>query len=223
MLPNDRKEAMGLAERLVSALERKLQEEVVATSPAGSGVYIPLTVEAVDTHVYFYAPVNTDRCLDLLRNIRELDNRLRNERLSRMIPDDVPATPIWLHIQSGGGGMFSGFNLLDQLAMIKTPIYSIVEGICASAATMISMACTKRFIMPSSFMLIHQISSVAWGTYEQIKDDVHLLDMAMERLYSFYTGKSNLTKTQVKAYLKKDTWFSAEECLENGLVDEILT
>jgi ATP-dependent Clp protease protease subunit len=88
---------------------------------------------------------------------------------------------------------------------------------------MISMACTKRFIMPSSFMLIHQISSVAWGTYEQIKDDVHLLDMAMERLYSFYTGKSNLTKTQVKAYLKKDTWFSAEECLENGLVDEILT
>jgi len=181
-----------------------------------------LTVETCDNHVYFYADVDSDRCLALIKEIRELDKMLRNERLTRDLPDDFPYTPIWLHVNSRGGFLTDGLSVSDQLARIKTPIYSIVEGRAASAATLISISCTKRFILPSAYMLLHQLSVKTWGTYEQIKDEVKLLDMMMKQLTKFYVGCSKLTEKQVKVFLSHDSWFDAEECVKLGLVDEIV-
>jgi ATP-dependent Clp protease protease subunit len=195
--------------------------EIVEVPVAESNIVPKLTVETSDNHVYFYATVDSDRCLALIKEIRELDKDLRNERLTRELPDDFPHTPIWLHINSGGGSLFDGFGLADQLVHVKTPIYSIVEGYTASAATLISMSCTKRFILPSAYMLVHQLSSMAWGTYEQIKDDVHLMDMAMERLIDFYAVHSNMKRKAIKKMLSRDSWFNANECIEKGFVDGI--
>lgn len=181
-----------------------------------------LTVETIDNHVYFYSAVDSDRCLALIRAVRELDVRLRTEHISRMLPADYPKQPIWLHINSGGGYLFDGLGISDQLMQIESPIFSIVEGYAASAATLISLACTKRYILPSSFMLIHQLSGMAWGTYEQIKDEVKLLDMAMKRMVLFYTQWTKIKAEEVEELLRHDTWFDANECLERGLVDEIL-
>jgi ATP-dependent protease ClpP protease subunit len=221
----------GLLGRLVNSVERFVDNnKAVDPSPPSTaserqsgGDYVPMTVEQSGAnHIYFYAKVNTDRCLDLIKKIRDIDGTLRNERIDRMLPDDYPQIPIWLHIQSGGGELFTGLNVADQIATIQTPIYSIVEGVCASAATLLSMACAKRFITRSSFMLVHQLSSWGYGTYEQLQDDLHVMDMMMERLYDFYGSKSSLSKENIKAILRRDSWFNAEECLENGMVDEIL-
>lgn len=219
-----------LGERLVGSLERiadKFADAQQPTTPAGEGGksggdYVPMTVETVGTHLYFYAKVNTDRCLDLIRRVRELDGVLQNEREARMLPKEFPLVPIWLHIQSGGGELFTGLNIADQLATIRTPVYSIVEGYCASAATLISAACAKRFITPSSFMLIHQLSSWAAGTYEQLQDDMHVNEMLMDRLYAFYGERTKLKVKDIKDFMRRDSWFSANECIEKGLVDEIL-
>lgn len=178
-----------------------------------------MTVETVDNHIYFYSRVNADRTLDLIKRIRETDTRLRNEQISRNVPE---STPIWLHIQSPGGGLFAGLSVSDQLKQIKTPIYSIVEGYCASAATLISMSCNKRFIQPSAFVMIHQLSSIAWGKYSDIIDEVHLLDMAMHRLEQFYIEHSNLNEKVVKELLSRNSWFNAMECIEHGLVDQLM-
>lgn len=196
--------------------------EVAVSTPIGNEHVDPLTVESVYNHVYFYSGVDSDRGLALMRSLRETDNMLQNERGQRQIPSEHPQTPIWLHIQSGGGGVFAGLAIADQLKQIRTPIYSIVEGYCASAATLISMACSKRFIQPSAFMLIHQLSSVAWGTYEQLKDDMHLNDMLMNQLVSFYEKYTNLDKETITEKMKRDSWFNATESLENGFVDEVM-
>ncbi len=180
-----------------------------------------LTVETVDNHIYFYADVDSDRCLALMRSIRQVDSSLRQEYLSRDM-EGLPPTPIWLHIHSYGGDLFTGFSVADQLAMIKTPIYSIVEGICASAATLISMSCVKRFILPSSFMLIHQLSGVKWGTHEQFKDEMTLQSKAMDRLVEFYARRSRVSVEDVRSMLMRDYWMDAETCLKQGFVDEIL-
>lgn len=198
-------------------------DEAEAPSPIGQiEAHVPLTVETIYNHVYFYADVDSDRCLAMIRTIRELDNSLRNERGSRSLPDDFPMTPIWLHIQSNGGGLFAGMAAADQLAVIRSPIYSVVEGVCASAATLISMSCARRYILPGAFMLVHQLWSVAWGKYEELKDEMHLLGMAMERLTDFYERRTNLSREEVAEMLKRDTWMDAERCLELGFVDEIM-
>lgn len=181
----------------------------------------PLTVESVNNHIYFYSDVNSDRCLALMKEIRNKDEQFRNEYISRSLPKEFPMIPIWLHINSPGGGLFSAFAVADQIKKIKTPVYSIVEGYSASAATVISMSCAKRYIQPNAFMLIHQLSSFMWGKYEEMKDDMHLCDMAMDTLISFYKDNSNLDEKKIKELLKRDSWFSTEKCIEMGLADSI--
>jgi len=181
-----------------------------------------LTVEKVDNHIYFYAHVDSDRCLDLLRSVRELDSELRAEQISRGL-EDAPMTPIWLHIHSYGGDLFSGFSTADQLQLIKSPIYAVVEGVCASAATLIALVCQKRYILPNSFMLIHQLSTIMWGTHEEFKDEMHLQTKAMERLVQFYAQHSNLEADDVRDLLRRDYWMDAETAVEQGFVDEILS
>ncbi len=187
---------------------------------AGDGT-TRLTVETVDNHVYFYADVDSDRCLALMRTLRETDSQLRTEHLSRGL-EGQPMTPIWLHIHSYGGDLFSGFSVADQLAMIKSPVYSVVEGICASAATLIAMSCAKRYILPNSFMLIHQLSTVVWGTHEQFKDELSMQSKAMDRLVSFYADHSNVSEDDIRKMLMRDFWIDAEAAVQHGFVDDIL-
>ena len=181
-----------------------------------------LTVETVDNHVYFYADVDSDRCLALIRAVREADSELRTEHLSRGL-EGQPLTPIWIHIHSYGGDLFTGFSVADQLAMIKSPVHAVIEGICASAATLIAMSCARRYILPNSFMLIHQLSSFMWGTHEQFKDEMNLQNKAMERLVQFYVQRSNVTEAQLREMLTRDFWLDAETCVEHGFVHEILS
>jgi len=205
-----------LADRAIRAVGEN------AATPEGESSTPKLTVETYNNHVYFYADVDSDRCLAMIKAIRDIDNQLRNERETRSVPEEIPHVPVWLHIQSNGGSLFTGLSMADQLATIRTPIYSIVEGCCASAATLISMSCTKRFILANSFMLIHQLSSMKWGKYDEFQDEIHLMDMLMDRLGGFYTSHSKLSKTKIKQMLQRDSWFDAEQCLKIGLVDEVL-
>lgn len=183
-----------------------------------------LTVETVDNHIYFYAPVDDDRCLDLIKQIKELDKKLIHERLSRSLPDDFPFTPIWLHINSPGGSPFSAFAVVDQLNSITSPIWSIAEGVTASAATLLHLSCDKRYMQKNAYMLIHQLHSMAWGmySYEQQKDDMILSDMLMENFTDFYVKHSSMDRDDVAKRLKRDSWLNSTMCVELGLVDEIL-
>lgn len=181
-----------------------------------------LTVESIENHIYFYSDVTPDRCLALIRAIREIDVWLRNERLSRSIPEDYPMQPIWLHINSGGGDLFSGLAISDQIKQFKTPVYSVIEGYAASAATLISMACHKRYILPNSFMMIHQLSSMTWGTYEELKDEVFLQEMVMNRMLDFYANNSNMERAEIENMLKRNSWMDSKQALERKFVDEVI-
>ncbi len=179
------------------------------------------SLTVISNHIYFHSAVNVDKGLALLQELRELDTSLRNERLTRELPEDFPLTPIWLHINSGGGDLFAGFAIADQIKAIHSPIYSVIEGVCGSAATLISLPCSRRFITPNSFMLIHQLSSAMWGTHEQFKDEMILQNMAMEKLKVFYRYYTKLSLTRVRKLLERDSWLDAEQCVIDGFVDEI--
>jgi ATP-dependent protease ClpP protease subunit len=179
------------------------------------------TVEIADNHIYFYSDVNSDECLKMMRAVRETDLQLRSQQVARGI-EDTAQTPIWIHIHSYGGDLFSGFSIADQLKLIKSPIYTVVEGVCASAATLIALSGNKRYILPNSFMLIHQLSTMAWGTHEQFKDEMNLQENAMQRLVRFYGAHSKMSEGELRDLLKRDYWMDSETCLKNGFVDEIL-
>uniref|UniRef100_A0A6C0KCJ9 Protease n=1 Tax=viral metagenome TaxID=1070528 RepID=A0A6C0KCJ9_9ZZZZ len=168
-------------------------------------------------HIFFYSDVDQNTCLDLNRKINDLNKEL----LKYAIDYDCEPPNIYLHINSNGGCLLSALSTVDAIKNSRIPIISIVEGCAASAATVISMVCQKRFITPNSFMLIHQLSTGVYGKYEEIKDDFINDTKFMERMYALYREHTDMNDTKIKAVMSRDIWWDMEECVDNGLVDGV--
>ena len=113
-------------------------------------------------------------------------------------------------------------STIDIIVNSHCPIYTIIEGYAASAATMISIVGEKRYIQKNSHMLIHQMSSGFWGKMEEIKDEIKNLNKLEERLTKIYKKYSNIPDKKYKNILKHDIWWSSKRCKKYNLVDEII-
>jgi ATP-dependent protease ClpP protease subunit len=171
--------------------------------------------EKENNHIYFYTDVNPESCLDLNRKITALNKEL----LKYAIDYDCEPPNIYLHINSYGGCLFSALSVVDTIKNSRVPIVSIVEGNAASAATMISMVCNKRYITPNSFMLIHQLSSACSGNFEALKDEFLSDTKLMELIYKLYRENTTMSEKEIKTVLKRDIWWTSAECIKAGLVD----
>lgn len=175
-------------------------------------------IERDANHIYFYSEVNRDAIYELISLINEIEEE--NKMLSfKMKIDPIP---IYLHISSYGGCVFSAFNVIDIIKSCEVPIYSIIEGCAASAGTLMSVVCDKRFIRPSSYMLIHQLSSGCWGKMCEIEDEVENLKDFMERIKSIYMENTKIPKKELTELLKHDLWLNSAKCMKYSLVDEIM-
>ena len=184
-------------------------------------IHPPLTVESNENHVFAYTFMTSDRCLAIVKELRSVDEMLRRERLSRMLPDSFPMIPIWLHLQSDGGELYPAISLAETIPTVPSPIYGIIEGCVASGASFVALACTKRFMQPGALLMVHQIQSMIGGSFAVFQDEMKALETLMAWVVQFYTSHSRLTKETVAEMLKRNSYFSASEALEAGLIDAI--
>jgi ATP-dependent protease ClpP protease subunit len=186
-------------------------------------------------HIYFNGDVNNTNIINLIKNIQQrndefdknqtktLEELTKNTKYTKigdkfMTSDtkfliDIKPAPIYLHITSFGGSVLSCMPLLDAMERSKIPIYTVVEGYAASAATMISLYGVKRYITKNSYMLIHQLSAGAIGSYAKLQDN-------FENCTAFMTRIKNITLNEIEDQLRHDHWFDAEKCISVGLADE---
>lgn len=197
-----------------------MDESIEALSPNMSDskdYYGNLTT--AENHIYFYQEVTPKTIMKLGLAIKSIEQQLINLATNLSL-SQVPA--IHLHINSGGGCAFSGLAGAGHILKSQIPVFTYVEGNAASAATIMSCVGAKRFITEHSFMLIHQVSTDFWGTYENLKDEKESMDALMDMVSSIYLKHTGLKKKQLKALLKRDLFLNAESCLELGLVDEVM-
>ena len=148
-------------------------------------------------------------------------NDLNKELLKYSIEYDCPPPSIYLHINSIGGDLLSPFGTVDTILDSRVPIISIIEGCCASAASIIAMVCKKRYMTNHSFILIHQLSTSVSGKYQELKEDFENDTKFMEELCKLYKKHTKMTEKKIKQVLQHDLWWTSEMCIENGLVDGI--
>lgn len=175
------------------------------------------TIDTIGTHVYFYSDIVPDRALALMRALREKDGTLRAEALSR----GASVPPIWLHVYSEGGELPVALGLADQIAALPIRVHSVIEGMAASAGSILAMACHRRYITPRSTIMIHQLACAVAGTHEEHRDAMVYNEILMRQLGDFYVEHSTLTRDKIEAMLRRDTWLTASQALEYGMVDEI--
>ena len=138
-----------------------------------------------------------------------------------------PGKPITLIIHSPGGSVDAGFAVWDQIKMISSPVTTLVTGLAASMGSILSLCAAKgrRFATPNARILIHQ-PSIHGGLRGQASDlEIHAREILKLRariiaLYVEATGKDRETIAQA---IERDTWLSAEEAKDFGLIDKIVT
>jgi len=181
----------------------------------------PAILEIVNDNVYFYSDIDRDSYLYLVKTIKEKEEEL----LIRQIRYSLSEPPIiHLHINSYGGWAHSGFASYDFIRTLKVPVYTYVDGVVASASSLLSLAGKKRYIYDNSFVLIHQISQTYWGsfTHEEIKDDAENMKNLMESLRKVYLQSTKIPENELDLLLKRDLYLPSTKCLEYGIVDEII-
>lgn len=177
------------------------------------------SVTTLSNHIYFYTEVDTQTIQTLTQSINQLGNELATQAV---IQDRaIDSVSINLHINSYGGSLLAGFAGYEAIQHSKVPVTTIIEGYAASAGTFLSIAGNKRIIRPNAYILIHQLSSVMWGNFEQLSTELTNLDKFMENIKQLYLKHTTISKKKLEKILKKDVWFNADEALEHGLVDEV--
>tara|TARA_R110002051_G_scaffold42791_1_gene87496 strand:+ start:247 stop:864 length:618 start_codon:yes stop_codon:yes gene_type:complete len=182
-----------------------------AAPPSGGSV-----TKVVENNIYFYGDITESNALELNASLYEMDKKLSVANLFL----DVNPT-INLRINSYGGSLFAGLATVDSIRNLKSNVHSYIEGAAASAATLISVVCAKRYIGKYSKMLIHQLSASSYGKYTELEDDMENNKHLMDTIKEVYKEYTKVPMKKLNEILKHDLWFDSKTCLELGLVDKI--
>lgn len=129
--------------------------------------------------------------------------------------------PITVRINSGGGDVFAGCEIYNMLKNHDGEVTIEIHGLCASIASVIAMA-GKCKMSPLAEIMIHNVSTRAQGDYRDMEHTAEVLKKANKTISNAYTIKTGMTDTEVQDLMDKETWFTADEALEKGLIDEIM-
>lgn len=175
-------------------------------------------VEFSHNRIYFYSGVTRPKILQLNKGIFNLNINM----LSKSGPLDYAPPPIMLHINSYGGSVFAGLSAVDYIKNSKIPVHTIIDGCAASAATLMSCVGSHRMMHKNACMLVHQLSGMMWGKFQEMQDDMENSEMLMEKIKNIYREHTKIPKKEMDNILKHDIWWEADKCLLYGLVDELV-
>lgn len=175
-------------------------------------------VDFSHNRIYFYSGVTRPKILQLNKGIFNLNVNM----LSKTGPLEYEPPPIILHINSYGGSVFAGLAAVDYIKNSKVPVNTVIDGCAASAATLMSCVGSHRQMNRNACMLVHQLSGVMWGKFQEMQDDMQNSEMLMEKIKNIYKEHTKIPKKEMDNILKHDIWWEAEKCLQYGLIDEII-
>ena len=137
----------------------------------------------------------------------------------RAIPPDNALT---ISINSFGGSVYTALSIYSLLKNHKGQITFRIDGTAMSAATIITSVPNARVIMPrGAMMMIHKVSVGIYGNVDDLKKTVEDIEKLEKNVLDIYAEKTGKSVDVIQALMDKETYFTAEEALEFGLVDEI--
>ncbi|HHB1925842.1 TPA: head maturation protease, ClpP-related [Bacillus cereus] len=128
---------------------------------------------------------------------------------------------IHLYINSFGGSVFDGISIYNQLKRHSSKVIVHVDGIAASAASLIAMAGDEIIMPANSMLMVHRASTFARGNREVFEQQLNALDKIDQSVTNTYMKRFVGERSEMEELLKNETWLTAEECKAFGLCDEI--
>lgn len=126
-----------------------------------------------------------------------------------------------IHINSPGGSLFDASAIYSRLADHPSQKHVYIDGLAASAATIVAMVGHKIFIRANANMMIHLPSGLAIGNAHDMRKVATALDTITESMVNVYNKRTGQERDQIRSWLDAETWMSPEQAVERGFADEV--
>ena len=143
--------------------------------------------------------------------------RLFREQLNAGTGDIV------IYVNSPGGDCVAASQIYTMLMEYKGRVTVKIDGIAASAASVIAMAGTEVLMAPTALLMVHNPLTVAIGDTEEMQKAIAMLDEVKESIITSYELKTGMSRAKLAHLMDAETWMNAQKAIELGFADGILT
>lgn len=164
-----------------------------------------------DRIIHFNTEFNEESCnvaVAQLLYLNSLDNR-----------------DIQIYINSRGGSVVDGLSVIDSINLIDSSVSTTCLGLAASMGAVL-LSCGekgKRYVLPHSRVMIHQVSSGMSGTYSDLKIELEQTERCKQDLYKILSENMDKPFDEIEKLCDRNNWFIGDEAVELGIVDKVLT
>ena len=188
--------------------------------------YIPIVIEKdgqIERSFDIYSRLLKDRIIFIGTPINDfVANCVVAQILFLQMQD--PKKDIHIYINSPGGSVTAGLAIYDTMQFITCDVNTYCIGIAASMGSLLLTAGTKgkRYCLPNSHVMIHQVSGGAEGTVSDVERTVEFMFGLKKRLNKILAKHTDKSIKEIEKDSDRDNYMSAEEAVKYGLVDKIL-
>lgn len=136
------------------------------------------------------------------------------------------STTLRMRIKSPGGDVFEARAIVTAMREFRSKggkIIAQVDAVAASAASWIALAATEVEMVEGAYMMIHKAIGGAWGTDDEMHKVGNLLTSVESSIVAEYVVATEQDEAQIRSWMAAETWFSADEALENGFADRVVS
>lgn len=131
--------------------------------------------------------------------------------------------PVTIWLNSPGGDVVAAAQIYNMLIDYPGHVTVNIDGIAASAASVIAMAATKVAMSPVSMLMIHNPATMAVGNKDELARAMSMLDSVKDSILNAYQEKTNLSRAKLSKLMDAETWMDARAAIDMGFADELLT
>jgi ATP-dependent protease ClpP protease subunit len=123
---------------------------------------------------------------------------------------------IVIHLNSPGGDAFDGITIYNRLKKHDGKVTVNVDGWACSAASVLAMAADELVMGLGSMIMIHEASSIVWGTKTEMRKEADVLDELEEGIIDIYMTKANVSREEIRSAVDAETWYGAQKAIDIG-------
>lgn len=130
--------------------------------------------------------------------------------------------PVTVWINSPGGDCFAASQIYTMLREYAGKVTVKIDGIAASAASVIAMAGDEVLMAPTALMMIHNPATAAWGDAAEMQKAIEMLEEVKESIINAYELKTGMQRAKISRLMDAETWMNARKAQELGFADGII-
>jgi ATP-dependent Clp protease protease subunit len=135
---------------------------------------------------------------------------------------DAGKGPITVWINSPGGDVWAAAQIYNMLLSYSGKVTVKIDGLAASAASVIAMAGDEVLVSPVSMLMIHNPATAAMGDKDDLAQAISMLDSVKDSILNAYVKKTGLSKNKLSKLMDDETWMDANKAVELGFADRVM-